>query len=90
MIHSMHWYGTMKLACLGTWYADCSSGRSVSLRGKHQGERLRASPRSYLVGNEDVCRIELNGGAYMEQPPPGNYRDIMQAYARHAVEIGET
>ena len=26
----------------------------------------------------------------MEQPPPGNYRDIMQAYARHAVEIGET
>ena len=21
------------------------------------------------VGNEDVCRIELNGGAYMDQPP---------------------
>ena len=21
------------------------------------------------VGNEDVCRIELNGGTYMDQPP---------------------
>ena len=26
------------------------------------------------VGNEDVCRVELNGGAYMDQPPPGNFR----------------
>ena len=29
------------------------------------------------VGNEDVCRIESTGGAYMDQPPPGNFRDIM-------------
>ena len=29
------------------------------------------------VGNEDVCRIELNGGTYMDQPPLGNFRDIM-------------
>ena len=42
------------------------------------------------VGNEDVCRIELNGGGYMDQPPPGNFRDIMQVYARHAAEIRET
>ena len=42
------------------------------------------------VGNEDVCRIELNGGAYMDQPPPGNFRDIIRAYARHAVEIRAT
>ena len=42
------------------------------------------------VGNEDVCRIELNGGAYMDQPPPGNFRDIMQAYVRHAAEIRAT
>ena len=38
------------------------------------------------VGNEDVCRIESNGGTYMDQPPPGNFRDIMQAYARHAAQ----
>ena len=39
------------------------------------------------VGNEDVCRIELNGGTYMDEPPPGDYRDILTAYARHAVDI---
>ena len=26
----------------------------------------------------------------MDQPPPGNFRDIMQVYARHAAEIRET
>ena len=26
----------------------------------------------------------------MDQPPPGNFRDIMQAYARHAEEIRAT
>ena len=28
------------------------------------------------VGNEDVCRIELNGGQFMDEPPPGDYRRI--------------
>ena len=39
------------------------------------------------VGNEDVCRIELNSGSYMENPPPGNFRDIMRTYARYAAVI---
>ena len=39
------------------------------------------------VGNEDVCRIELNSGIFMEQPPPGEYRSILQACARHAEAI---
>ena len=26
----------------------------------------------------------------MDQPPPGNFRDIMQVYARHAAEIRAT
>lgn len=39
------------------------------------------------VGNEDVCRIELNGGVFMENPPPGTFRDIMRAYAGCAEEI---
>ena len=42
------------------------------------------------VGNEDVYRIELNGGAYIDSPPPGNFRDIMQVYARYAGEIRVT
>ena len=36
------------------------------------------------VGNEDVCRIELKGGAFMETPPPGTF------YARYAEEISRT
>ena len=39
------------------------------------------------VGNEDVCRIELNSGIFMEQPPPGEYRSILQAYARYGEAI---
>ena len=39
------------------------------------------------VGNEDACRIDLNSGRFMEEPPPGEYRSILQAYSRHAVAI---
>ena len=39
------------------------------------------------VGNEDVCRLELNGERFMENPPPGEYRNILEAYRRHAVDI---
>jgi hypothetical protein len=51
-------------------------------------ENLFEPPHVHVwVGNEDVCRIELNGGKYMDEPPPGRWRDIMQAYATHAVAI---
>lgn len=36
------------------------------------------------VSNEDVCRIELNGGTYMDEPPPGRWREIMDVYTKHA------
>jgi hypothetical protein len=39
------------------------------------------------VGNDDVCRIELNSGLFMDDPPPGNLRDIQETYSRHAEEI---
>ena len=55
-----------------------------------RGNAFEPPPVHVWVSNEDVCRIELNGGGYMDQPPPGNFRDIMQAYARHAAEIRET
>jgi hypothetical protein len=35
----------------------------------------------------DVCRIELNSGTYMDEPPPGRWRDILATYERHAVAI---
>ena len=42
------------------------------------------------VGNEDVCRIELNGGGFMDEPPPGEYRNILQVFIRHAEAIRST
>lgn len=39
------------------------------------------------LGNEDVCRIELNSGTYMDEPPAGAWRDILEAYRRHAEAI---
>ncbi len=39
------------------------------------------------VGNEDVCRIELNGGAFMEDPPTNVRRAIREAYRRHVIAI---
>ena len=42
------------------------------------------------VSSEDVCRIELNGGTFMDTPPPGTFRDIMKTYARYAEEINRT
>ncbi len=41
------------------------------------------------LGNEDVCRIELNGGLFMEEPPPGTQRTILAAYRKHAANIRE-
>ena len=39
------------------------------------------------IGNEDVCRLELNSGRFMENPPPGEYRNILAAYRKHAEAI---
>lgn len=42
------------------------------------------------VGNEDVCRIGLNGGTFMDEPPPRGYRSIFEAYPTHAETIRRT
>ena len=36
------------------------------------------------VGNEDICRVELNSGHYMDEPAPGQSRNILDAYHKHA------
>lgn len=51
-------------------------------------ENLFEPPHVHVwVSNEDVCRIELNSGEYMDEPPPGRWRDILEAYGTHAVAI---
>jgi len=42
------------------------------------------------VGNEDVCRIELNSELFMDEPPPGDHRRILDAHRRHADAIRKT
>ncbi len=37
-------------------------------------------------GGHEV-RIELNGGTFMEPPPPGKGRAILKAYRKHAAMI---
>lgn len=39
------------------------------------------------IGNEDLCRIELDGGRFMEDPPSGKQRKILEAYRQHAATI---
>jgi hypothetical protein len=51
-------------------------------------ENLFEPPHVHVwVGGEDRCRIELNGGTFMEEPPPGDSRPILAAYNAHATEI---
>ena len=39
------------------------------------------------VHNDDVCRINLDNGEFLDNPPPGDGRAIVEVYARHAEEI---
>jgi hypothetical protein len=39
------------------------------------------------VGNDDVCRIDLNSGEFMEDPPPGERSKILKLYIDNAVII---
>lgn len=53
-------------------------------------ENLFEPPHVHVwIANEDICRIELNSATYMDEPPPGMWRDILAAYRRHAVAIRE-
>lgn len=36
---------------------------------------------------QGACRINLDSGAYLDQPPPRRWNDILEAYARHAARI---
>ena len=39
------------------------------------------------VGNDDKCRLELNGGCFMDKPPLGDYSSILKAYRKHVIKI---
>ncbi len=37
-----------------------------------------------FIGKTSQCRLELNGENFMENPPPGEYRNVLKAYRKHA------
>lgn len=41
------------------------------------------------IDNQDTCRISLLTGTFLERPPAGTRRDIMDAYVRNALLIKE-
>ncbi len=41
------------------------------------------------VDNQNVCRINLIDGDFMEPPPRGTQRDITEAYRKHSQAIRE-
>jgi len=53
-------------------------------------EKQFEPPHVYIfMGGESVCRIELVNHTLMDEPPPGNTRDILAAYQRHAETISQ-
>ena len=75
------------IPCSGTSHADRSDGgefRFVVNTGENGFELSHVHVR---VGNEDVCRIELYGGTYMDHPLPGDFRDILRASSKYAGDI---
>ena len=34
--------------------------------------------------------MELNGGTYMDEPPPGSFRDILTVYSKYSEDIRRT
>ena len=47
-------------------------------------------PTVAIEGQFRFCRIGLNSGSFMEEPPPGEYRNILEAYVRYAEAIRKT
>lgn len=41
------------------------------------------------IGGKNVCRIRLRDAAFMEEPPPGTARKIMDVYTKYSDRINE-
>lgn len=55
-------------------------------------EKEYEPPHVHIIigGGADECRIRLDDGEYMDQPPPGQLRDILDVYEEHAEVIRAT
>ena len=55
----------------------------------HTRENKFEPPHVHVIigGGDDECRIRLNDGEYMDDPPPGQLGAILDVYEQHAEEI---
>ena len=53
-------------------------------------ENLNEPPHVHVwIGGQSVCRIGLQDGEFMEKPPDGTARKIMDVYVRHASDFNQ-
>lgn len=53
----------------------------------HTNELPFEPPHVHVRFSDGEVRIELDGGTFMDEPPPGKRRAILKAYNKHAEEI---
>ena len=55
----------------------------------HTNEKEFEPPHVHVIigGGDNECRIRLNDGIYMDEPPPGQFRDILDVYEQHVEAI---
>jgi hypothetical protein len=54
-------------------------------------EDLREPPHVHVVvGGQDMCRINLDSGEFIDNPPSGEAASILAAYRRYAAAIRMT
>ena len=53
----------------------------------HSRELPFEPPHVHVLFGGDEVRIELAGGVWLEDPPPGKRRAILDVYRRHAEAI---
>ena len=56
----------------------------------HTRELPFEPPHVHVRFGGDQVRIALGAGTFMDDPPPGKRRAMLEAFARHAGKIGRT
>jgi len=56
----------------------------------HSRELPFEPPHVHVRFADDEVRIELLGGTFMDEPPPGKKQAILKAFRRHAGAIWKT
>ena len=56
----------------------------------HTSELPFEPPHVHVRFSDGEVRIELDGGTFLDEPPPGKRRAILRAYSKHSEKIRRT